>query len=106
MVTKAAPKKEERRGDQTNSRNIGQMERGRRRVNVLIVFAAGLLETVQRRVDEVLGESGVGLALLGHLDALVLRRHGSDLLAVHFQLVQVRHGCPSAKSKTSKFHLS
>lgn len=77
------------------------MERGRGRVDVLVVFAAGLLEAVQRRVDVVLGEAGVGLALLGHLHALVLRGHDPHLLAVDLQLVQVRHGCRSRKKHRS-----
>ena len=74
-------------------RNIREMERGWWWVDVLVVLAPWLLETVQRRVGEVLGEAGVGLALLGHLNSLMLGRHGPHLFAVHLQLIQMSHGC-------------
>lgn len=75
-----------------NSRNVGEVEGGRGRVDILVVLGAGLLEAVQRRVGVVLSETGVRLPLLGQLHRLVLRGHHPNLLAEHVQLVHVGHG--------------
>ena len=72
-------------------RNVRQMESGRRWIDVLIVFAAWFLEAVERRVDKVLGQTSVGLTLLGHLNSLMFRGHRSNLFAIQLQLIQVSH---------------
>ena len=48
--------------------DVGQVEGGGGRVNVLVVLGAGLLEPVQRAGAKVLGQPSVGLTLLGQLD--------------------------------------
>ena len=72
-------------------RNVGQVEGGRRRVDVGVVFRAGLLEPVQVGRRVILGQAGIGLALLGQLDAGVLAGSHPDLLAPQLRLVQMRY---------------
>ena len=73
-------------------RDVGEVQRRRRRENVGVILAAGLLEAVQRRVAKVFGEAGVRLTLLRHLHLGVLGRGHADLLAPQLEFVQVQHG--------------
>jgi hypothetical protein len=57
---------------------------------------------MKSRVDKVLGQTGIRLSFFGHLDALVLRRHSSQLFAVKFQLVQVSHRCERKRERKKK----
>ena len=62
-------------------RNVGEVEGLRGRKDVVEVLGAGLLEAVQRRVGEVLGQARVGLPVLGHLHGHVLGGKDAHLLA-------------------------
>jgi len=41
------------------SRNVGQMQRGRRRIDIVIVLGVGSLESMERRVAVVLSQSRI-----------------------------------------------
>lgn len=81
------------------------MERRRRREDVGVVFGAGLLEAVQRRVAVVLGEALVLVAFPGQLHGGVFGEGHANVPAVETLAVQVAHGCRgerSAKENASK----
>lgn len=69
------------------------MQCGRRRIDVLVVFAARLLEPVQGVLCVVPGQAGVRLALLRQLHRLMLAGHYTDRLVPDAELVQMGHGC-------------
>ncbi len=81
-------------------RDVGQVESVRGGVDVLVVLGARALEAVERRVGVVLGQLGrVRLALLRHLDLLVLGRHHADLLAPDLNLETQNHGSSGYTSR-------
>lgn len=69
------------------------MERGRRREDVGVIFGAGLLEAVQRRVAVVLGEALVLVAFSGQLHGGVFGESHAHVPAVQALAVQVAHCC-------------
>ena len=73
-------------------RNVGEMKSGARRVDIHVVFGAGLLEPMQRRLRVVFGQPGIRLALLRHLHIVMLRRRHPNLLIVPSHLVQMLNG--------------
>ena len=73
-------------------RYVGQVKSGRGRENVVEVLRAGLLETMQRRIAEVLGEARVGRAFFGHLHGQMFGRKDADLLVPELAPVQMGLG--------------
>lgn len=82
-----------------HSRNVGEVERRRRREDVGVVFGAGLLEAVQRRVAVVLGEALVLVAFPGQLHGGVFGEGHANFPAVETLAVQVAHGCRGKERK-------
>ena len=68
------------------------MHGSRGREDVLEVLGARLLEAVQGRVGEVLGEALVVQAVPWQLHCLVLGQGHANDLTVHLLTVQVAHG--------------
>ena len=62
-------------------RDIGQVQRRRGREDVGVVLASRLLEAMQSRVAEVLGQTGIRLSLLWHLHLGVFGCGDSNLFA-------------------------
>lgn len=68
------------------------MQSRRRRIDVLVVFRAWLLEAMQRTAHVVLREAGIGLSFFRQLDHVMFRRSDSQLLVEKSDLVEMRHG--------------
>lgn len=68
-------------------RDVGQVQGGRRREDVLEVLGTGLLEAMQRRVGVVFGESLVVQAVPGQRHGLVLGQGHTDDLPIHLLAV-------------------
>lgn len=79
------------------SRYVGEVQRGRRREDVGVVFGARLLEAVQRGVAVVLGQALVLVALSGQLHRGVLGKGHAHFSAVETLAVQVAHSWRRAK---------
>lgn len=75
------------------------MQCGRRWIDVLVVFAAGLLEPMERVLCVVPGQAGVRLALLRQLHRLMLAGHYADRLVPDAELVQMGHSWKGMEEK-------
>lgn len=82
------------------------MQGGRWRIDVLVVLAARLLESVQRILRIVARQTGVGLALLGQLHRLVLAGHHAHRFAPEVQLVQVGHRYKQRETRTTTYRVN
>jgi hypothetical protein len=70
-------------------RYIGQVESCTWGKDVVEIFGARLLETMQRRRAKVLGEAGVGRAIFGQLYGQVLGGKDSYLFLPQFAAIQI-----------------
>lgn len=73
-------------------RDVGEVQGGRRREDVGVVFGAGLLEAMQGGVAVVFGQPLVLVAFSGKLDAGVFGQRDAQRLPVQPLAVQVAHG--------------
>lgn len=76
------------------------MQSRARRIDVLIIFRAGFLESMKSAVGVVLCETRVRLSLLRQLDRLVFAEHYFDLLSEYSQLVHVSQRCRIERNKS------
>lgn len=74
------------------SRDVGEMEGGRGREDVLEILGAGFLESVERGVGVVLGQALVVQAVPRQRHGLMLGQRHADDLPVHLLAIQVAHG--------------
>lgn len=71
--------------------DVGEVERGRGREDVLEVFGSRFFEAMERGIGKVLGQALVVQAVAGQCHRLVLRQSHADDLPVHLLAIQVAH---------------
>lgn len=62
-------------------------------IDVLVIFGAGFLESMERAVGVVLRQARIRLTFLWQLDRLVFAEHHFDLLPKHSQFVHMGQRC-------------
>lgn len=83
----------------SNSRDVGEVECGWRRKDVLEILWARLFETVKRWIDEIFSEALIIQAFSRKLHCLVFRKCHTDDLPKHLLPIQVAHGWSKIKMK-------